>query len=132
MAPILSYLRSSTQLTSRMQQKPPAVELLKSPQFLAHSNPAFPAGDFRNASAEEINDVKCEVMVNRLHSQQEEKQWVSGEDDEGVILKKSRGRYTCAPAELTNETSGLMEAVEAMNVRVSTVDPKQFRLQGLM
>jgi hypothetical protein len=97
---------------------------------------AFPVGDFRNASAEDINDVKCEVMVNYLHSQQEEKHWISGDEDEGVILKKSRGTYTCAPVELATDCAILLDAVAQLNVRVSfwralpaNPDSSFFRLQ---
>lgn len=81
----------------------------------------FPIGDFRNASAEDINDVKCEVMVNWLHSQQEEKQWLSGDEEEGVVLKKSKGAYASAPASLRTESSMLIEAIAQLNVRVSGV-----------
>jgi len=122
MSAVLSYLRPTTRPASQPQDEPSALELLETSKTPNHPNLAFPVGDFRNAPADEINDVKCEVMVNWLHSQQEEKQWVSGEEEEGVILKKSRGEYTCAPAELTKETSGLLESVEMMNVRVSFVD----------
>jgi hypothetical protein len=79
---------------------------------------AFPLGDFRNSSAEDINDVKCEVMVNWLHTQQEEKQWLSGDDEEGVLLKKSKGDYACAPAQLANSSSLLSGLVTQLNVRV--------------
>lgn len=79
----------------------------------------YPVGDFRNATAEEINDIKCDVMVNWLHSQQEEKLWVAGEEGEGVVLKKSRGEYTCAPFDLATEMGGLYQAVRTLNVKVS-------------
>lgn len=68
---------------------------------------------------EEINDIKCDVMVNWLHSRQEEKLWTTGEGEEGVVLKKSRGQYTCAPADLAYESVGLFRAVQTLNVRVS-------------
>ena len=84
------------------------------------SRPAslYPVGDFRNATVEEINDIKCEVMVNWLYSQQEEKLWTTGEEDEGVVLKKSRGMYTCSPADLADEQSGFFQAVQELNVKV--------------
>jgi len=78
----------------------------------------YPAGDFRNHTIEGINDIKCDVMVNWLHSQQEEKLWTAGEYEEGVVLKKSRGTYTCAPADLSDEQDGLFHAVQELNVRV--------------
>ena len=67
---------------------------------------------------EEINDIKCEVMVNWLHSQQEERLWTSGEEEEGVVLKKSRGMYTCSPADLAEEQAGYFQAVQTLNVKV--------------
>ena len=84
------------------------------------SRPAslYPVGDFRNSTAEEVNDIKCEVMVNWLHSQQEEKLWTSGEEGEGVVLKKSRGMYTCSPADLAEEQAGLFQAIQTLNVKV--------------
>jgi hypothetical protein len=84
------------------------------------SRPAslYPVGDFRNSPMEEINDIKCEVMVNWLHSQQEEKLWTSGEEEEGVVLKKSRGMYTCSPADLADEQAGFFQAVQTLNVKV--------------
>jgi|SRR5579871_429614 len=78
----------------------------------------YPVGDFRNSPQEEINDIKCEVMVNWLHSQQEEKLWTSGDEEEGVVLKKSRGMYTCAPADLAEEQAGFFQAVQTLNVKV--------------
>jgi hypothetical protein len=80
---------------------------------------SFPVGDFRNQTVEEINDIKCDVMVNWLHSQQEEKLWFAGEEEEGVLLKKSRGAYTCSPKDLAEEQNGLFAAVRALNVKVS-------------
>lgn len=57
-------------------------------------------------------------MVNWLHSQQEEKIWTGREEGEGVVLKKSRGAYTCAPSSLAHEDGGLLDAVKALNVKV--------------
>ena len=79
----------------------------------------FPVGDFRNNTIDEINDIKCDVMVNWLHAQQEEKLWTSGEPEEGVVLKKSRGQYTCCPRDLAEERAGFFNAVRTLNVRVS-------------
>lgn len=89
----------------------------------------YPAGDFRNSTMEEINDIKCEVMVNWLHSQQEEKLWTSGEEEEGVVLKKSRGMYTCSPADLADEQAGFFQAVQTLNVKVAmTVNTRVIRI----
>ena len=78
---------------------------------------------------EEINDIKCEVMVNWLHSQQEEKLWTAGEEEEGVVLKKSRGMYTCSPADLADDQAGFFQAVQTLNVRVAmTVNTRVIRI----
>ena len=80
---------------------------------------SFPVGDFRTNTQEEINDIKCEIVVNWLHSQQEEKLWTSGRLGEGVVLKKARGKYTSAPADLMEDEGGFFSAIQALNVRVS-------------
>lgn len=86
------------------------------------SRPAsiYPVGDFRNNAQAELTDIKCDVMVNWLYSQQEERLWTTGEMEEGVMLKKTRGQYACSPAELAEEPYGLYKAVEQLNVKVST------------
>lgn len=81
-----------------------------------------PVGDFRMSQHDEINEIKCDVMVNWLYQQQMERLWTAGGVDEGVVLKKSRGAYTCCPADITEEPYGFFKAVETLNVRVS----KQF------
>lgn len=71
-------------------------------------------------SSQDILDIKCDVMVNYLYKQQQEHIWNTLQGaDEGVVLKKSRGRYTCCPATLADLPNGFMKAVEALNVRVS-------------
>lgn len=88
----------------------------------AWSRPAsiYPVGDFRNSQSEDLNEVKCDVMVNWLYQQQMERLWTAGGIDEGVVLKKSRGQYTCCPNDILDEPYGFFKAVEALNVRVST------------
>ncbi|KAK5006713.1 hypothetical protein LTR28_006161, partial [Elasticomyces elasticus] len=43
------------------------------------SRPAsiYPNGDFRNATLGDINEIKCDVMVNWLYSQQMELLWTA-------------------------------------------------------
>ena len=79
----------------------------------------FPVGDFRNNGVLELRDIKCDVMVNWLYQQQMEMLWTAGDADEGVVLKKGRGAYTCCPPELMDEPYGFFRAVEALNVKVS-------------
>ncbi|OCK81960.1 hypothetical protein K432DRAFT_294338 [Lepidopterella palustris CBS 459.81] len=89
----------------------------------------YPVGDFRNAAMEEINEIKCDVMVNWLHSQQEEKLWTTGEPEEGVVLKKSKGSYACSPSDLAEERAGFYKAVETLNVRVAmTVNTRVIKI----
>lgn len=97
-----------------------------SPHYSRHNsgrNSPHPVGDFRNGTTKGIADIKCEVMVEWLHAQQEEHLWTIGQGDEGVMLKKGQGEYSCAPGELRNGTGGegmgFFDAVAALNVRVS-------------
>ena len=80
----------------------------------------YPSGDFRNNDPEEIRDLKCDVMVNWLYQQQMEMLWTAGGQDEGVVLKKTRGQYTCCPSDIVEEPYGFFKAVQTLNVRVST------------
>lgn len=76
-------------------------------------------GSNSSSSSTEILDIKCDVMVNYLYQQQRERLWITEcAKDEGVVLKKSRGRYTCCPPELVENASGFMKAIENLNVRV--------------
>jgi hypothetical protein len=89
------------------------------PSALSRQNTSqYPPGDFRNQTLEEINDIKCEVMVNWLHSQQEERVWIAGGRGEGVVLKKSKGVYTSSPTALETEIDGLLSAIQDMNIKV--------------
>jgi hypothetical protein len=84
------------------------------------SRPAslYPHGDFRNSNADEIVDIKCDVMVNWLHQQQLESMWSAGTTGEGVILKRRKDQFISCPSELASEPFGLYQAVRALNVRV--------------
>lgn len=78
----------------------------------------YPAGDFRNSSMPDINDMKAEIMCNYLHQQQMKKMWSNGGREEGVILRKSREEYTCCPPDLQLQKHGLFDATRRLNVRV--------------
>lgn len=72
---------------------------------------------------EEMSDTRCEIMVSWLHQQQIEKTWFDrGASDEGVVLKKMKGKYVCCPENLADEPNGFCTAVETLNVRVSLQD----------
>jgi len=85
------------------------------------SRPAslYPNGEYRVSQHEEPNEIKCDVMVNWLYQRQMEKLWTAGGHDEGVVLKKGKGAYTCCPADIMEEPYGFFEAIETLNVRVS-------------
>jgi hypothetical protein len=79
----------------------------------------YPLGDFRNGTQDSQRDVAAEIMASHLANIQEEKIWIIGDDDdEGVVLKKTKGNYTCTPSQLAERPGGLFDAVRAMNVRV--------------
>lgn len=80
----------------------------------------YPPGDYRNGTPESQRDIVAEIMVSHLANIQEEKIWVIGDDDdEGVVLKKTKGNYTCAPPQISKRPGGFFDAILAMNVRVS-------------
>lgn len=116
------------------KQAPPAISAAPTPGFTTPgltsgaatptwSRPAslYPVGDFRNSQAEDINEIKCDVMVNWLYQQQMERLWTAGGMDEGVVLKKNRGAYTCCPGDIAEEPYGFFRAIETLNVRVSLI-----------
>lgn len=109
-----------------VEARPDSLPPLDSPRpaYLAGSSGSSPYGSrpnslYRNSGMDQLSEIKCDVMVNWLHSQQEEKLWCAGEYEEGVVLKKARGSYACCPAELAEEPNGFLKAVEQLNVRVS-------------
>lgn len=61
------------------------------------------------------NDIRCEMMVNWLFQQQMQNIWTTGEPDEGVILKKSPGYYSCCPSDIKD--GPFLNAVQYLNTR---------------
>ncbi|CAK1357161.1 unnamed protein product [Cercospora beticola] len=95
------------------------------------SRPAslYPANEHRNSQSEDIHEIKCDVMVNWLYQQQMERLWTAGGMDEGVVLKKSRGQYTCCPSDIVEEPFGFFKAIETLNVKVAmTVNTRVIKL----
>ncbi|KAF2726281.1 hypothetical protein K431DRAFT_213796 [Polychaeton citri CBS 116435] len=91
--------------------------------------PTGDRGDWRASQGEEINEIKCDVMVNWLYQQQMERLWTAGGPDEGVVLKKTRGAYTCCPAAMVDEPYGFFKSVETLNVRCAmTVNTRVIKL----
>ncbi|EON63230.1 hypothetical protein W97_02457 [Coniosporium apollinis CBS 100218] len=144
MSGIKSYFAPGRGEAHKREESEKTVEMVETPRVpstprAGDSTPAspwgsrpgsiYPVGDFRNNAMEEINDIKCDVMVNWLHSRQEERLWTSGEYEEGVVLKKSRGAYTCSPPDLAVERYGFFKAVETLNVRVAmTVNTRVIKI----
>ncbi|KAF2475545.1 uncharacterized protein BDR25DRAFT_279672 [Lindgomyces ingoldianus] len=68
-------------------------------------------------------------MVNWLHSKQEERIWTTGDPGEGVVLKKSKGRYVCCPSELQYDDTQFYQKVAELNVRVAmTINTRVIKL----
>ena len=68
-----------------------------------------------------FEDIKHEIMVNHLYQQQCSRLWVSdgSGEIEGVLLRKSRGRYLSCPQEL--RYSQFAKACAELNVQVRYV-----------
>jgi len=67
-----------------------------------------------------FHDLKCDIMVEYLHQQQEQLRWTTpGGYDEGVVMKRSRDAYICCPPELEQIQGGLRDHVQTLNVKVS-------------
>jgi hypothetical protein len=62
--------------------------------------------------------MKTEVMAEWLYKQQRLKLWASSGPEEGIILKRSRGEYTCCPEDLRYMRGGIYEQIVRMNVAV--------------
>ena len=95
------------------------------------SRPAslYPAGDFRNSQSDDINEIRCDVMVNWLYQQQMERLWTAGGIDEGIVLKKSRGAYACCPPDLVENYDGFFQNVERLNTRAAmTVNTRVIKI----
>lgn len=77
----------------------------------------------------EVNNLKCDVMVNWLYQQQMERLWTTGVPDEGVVLKKARESYTACPEDLQENQNGFYNAVEKLNVRAAmTVNTRVIKM----
>jgi hypothetical protein len=87
--------------------------LVPLPLSQAHGEP-----DSRNSPAQQLVDIKAEIMASRLHQQQRERMWMDCGYDQGVVLKKAKGDYACCPSDLRIHENGLCDAVKKLNVRV--------------
>jgi hypothetical protein len=122
--------RESKSSTHQMQAMPPnggtgTGQLAPTPVASRPSSRApsirgsfLPAHDARRSDVEAINEIRHDMMVNWLYEQQLRAQYASGMDPfEGVVLKKSRGVFTCYPPQMAAIPDSLYPAVVQMNVR---------------
>jgi hypothetical protein len=86
-----------------------------------------------NHSALSGSSIKHDMMVKWLYEQQLRISYASGayENMEGVVLKKSRGSFTCFPPQLAAFPSGLFSMVVEMNVRVRINRKFQTKFSGI-
>jgi len=97
--------------------RPPTRNSSRAPSTSRGSS-IFPAGDQRNDDVGAISELKNDMIVNWLYDQQLRKQYASGLDPfEGVVLKKSRGNFTCYPPYMAAIPESLYAMISQMNVR---------------
>jgi hypothetical protein len=84
--------------------------------WTSHTPSSQEPGDAQAIAMSRLNDARCELLVNHLWSQQVKLLWYAG-DDEGVIIKQSRGKYVCCPPDLCSP-DGFYDAIQALNVKV--------------
>jgi hypothetical protein len=94
----------------------PSLNAIDQRRWTLRSNLSYATGSLRNE--EDIRNMKTEVMAEWLYKQQRLKLWATSGPEEGVILKRSRGEYTCCPEDLRHVRGGLFEQIAAMNVAV--------------
>ncbi|KAK5192574.1 hypothetical protein LTR99_009673 [Exophiala xenobiotica] len=89
----------------------------------------YRSGDFRNSSIPELRDLKADMMCNWLHQQQLERMWSTNGIEEGVMLKKAKDDYKCAPEDLRTRRDGVFDAVQRLNVKCAmTVNTRIIKL----
>lgn len=118
-------------LSEELDVLPKPSTALKPPNLpddaLSRPTSLYPDTAYRNA--QNVKELRNDVMVAWLHQQQLERLWTAGEYDEGVVLKKSRADYVCAPQELADRKDGLFAATVTLNVRCAmTVNTRVVRL----
>ena len=72
------------------------------------------------ASASELSDLRADLMVQNIWQDQLRRVYASGNGTgEGVVLKKAKGDYICAPAALRTDSKVFYDAICQLNVSVS-------------
>ncbi|KAK2624996.1 hypothetical protein QTJ16_005365 [Diplocarpon rosae] len=121
----MSFLKSyfaptkAAKKTGKKNEPPTSIPMVVTPPRgqSRSSQPAtiYPVGDYRNESRQSALDTKGDVLVSWLHQRQCEKMMYTSQPDEGVVLKMSKDRFLCAPAEVRD--SIFYEQVTQFNVK---------------
>ncbi len=97
---------------------------VQSPDYSGANTPRsraslHPEGDFRNNADEHVNEIKNMVALEWVYQMQQEHTWSSNSYGEGVVIRKSIGKFAAAPIGLEEERGGLFDAARELNARVS-------------
>ncbi|GAB7340885.1 hypothetical protein MBLNU457_7239t1 [Dothideomycetes sp. NU457] len=65
----------------------------------------------------EIEEGKWDVLALWLYQEQHRRFWNGGSPDEGVVIKRGPGNYTCCPPQLGDLQDGFAMAVQQLNVK---------------
>ncbi|KAI9735841.1 MAG: hypothetical protein M1834_001306 [Cirrosporium novae-zelandiae] len=99
------------------------------PQLPSRSPSIYPASDSLNPTAEDITELKGDIMINWLYQQQLSLQWSKGGAEEGIVLKIGRETFICCPENLCQFQYGFYDAICALNVPVAmTVNTRVIKL----
>lgn len=66
-----------------------------------------------------MNEIKNMVALEWVYQMQQEHTWSSNSYGEGVVIRKSIGKFAAAPIGLEEERGGLFDAARELNARVS-------------
>ncbi|KAF2861281.1 hypothetical protein K470DRAFT_281569 [Piedraia hortae CBS 480.64] len=110
---LLAYVKPSKG-KKKKGSTPPSSSWSSSP--ISRPDSIYAAGGPRSSQADNVNKIKCNVMVNWLYQQQMKLLWTANGPDEGVVLKKSSSSYTCCPADAL-----YVRAAMTVNARVIKV-----------
>lgn len=97
---------------------------VQSPDFSGFATPRsrtslHPEGDFRNMADEHVNEIKHMIALEWVSQMQSEHTWSSNGYGEGVVIRKSVGKFAANPVQLEAERGGLFDAARQLNARVS-------------
>jgi hypothetical protein len=109
----------------------PPVELRSSMQVSSISTPTTGMRGSHRFTAMTSNssmvDIKNDLMLTWLHEQQQNHNWITRGNGEGVLLKRYRGEYVCLPRGLEHDASQIFDIIKEMNLSVSTLPSEPFK-----